>query len=248
MRPNRDVIKAGLLCALGLLGAPTRAEAAGNPVRGEHYFQACAACHSLAPNHNMTGPSLAGVISRKAGTLASFQRYSQALKSSDVVWDEKTLDAWLTNPSGFIPGSTMTFQGIGQAAIRADLIAYLNKAMTSAPQEQGPAAGAPGDEDLKKLSPEDKVLSITYCPDTYSVTTADGRTQLFWERNLRFKTDSSVIGPEKRRSCNSWRWHAGRSGFRHLQQARRDRPIHQAKMLRSDRTCTSKRYRDGGTP
>ena len=197
MRANRDVIQAGLLCALDLLGASTRAEAAGNPVRGEHYFQACAACHSLAPNHNMTGPSLAGVISRKAGTLASFQRYSQALKSSDVVWDEKTLDAWLTNPSGFIPGSTMTFQGIGQAAIRADLIAYLNGAMTLAPQEQGLAAGAPGDEDLKKLGPESKVRSITYCPDTYSVTTADGQTKLFWERNLRFKTDSSVIGPEK---------------------------------------------------
>ena len=39
--------------------------------------------------------------------------------------------------------------------------------------------------------------SITYCPDTYQVTTADGQTKLFWERNLRFKTDSSVIGPEK---------------------------------------------------
>jgi cytochrome c len=91
----------------------------------------------------------------------------------------------------------MTFQGIGQAAIRADLIAYLNKAMTSPPQEQGAGVGAPGDEDLKKLGPEYKVQSITYCPDTYRVTTADGQTKLFWERNLRFKTDSSVIGPEK---------------------------------------------------
>ena len=197
MRANRDVTKAALLCAIGLLVARTRAEAAGDPVKGEHFFQACAACHSLTPNHNMTGPSLAGVIGRKAGTLASFQRYSQALRSSALIWDEKTLDAWLTSPSGFIPGSTMTFQGIGQAAIRADLVAYLNKAMTSPPQEQGPAAGAPGDEDLKKLGPESKVLAITYCPDTYQVTTADGRTQLFWERNLRFKTDSSVIGPEK---------------------------------------------------
>ena len=69
--------------------------------------------------------------------------------------------------------------------------------MTSAPQEQGPTAGAPGDEDLKKLGPESKVQSITYCPDTYRVTTADGETKLFWERNLRFKTDFSVIGPEK---------------------------------------------------
>jgi cytochrome c len=196
MRLNRDVVKAGLLCAFGLLGAPTRAEA-GDPVKGEQYFRACGACHSLAPNHNMTGPSLAGVIGRKAGTLASFQRYSEALKSSSVVWDEKTLDAWLTNPSGFISGSTMAFRGIDQAAIRADLIAYLNKATTSPLKERGSGAGAPGDEDLKKLGPESKVRSITYCPDTYRVMTEDGQTKLFWERNLRFKTDSSVIGPEK---------------------------------------------------
>jgi cytochrome c len=50
---------------------------------------------------------------------------------------------------------------------------------------------------LKKLDPENKVQSITYCPDTYWVTTADGQTHAFWERNLRFKTDSSAIGPEK---------------------------------------------------
>ena len=55
----------------------------------------------------------------------------------------------------------------------------------------------PGDPDLKNLQPENKVLSITYCPDTYRVTTADGQTQGFWERNLRFKTDSSAIGPDK---------------------------------------------------
>ena len=103
MRPNRDVVKAGLLYTLGIFGAPTRAEAAGDPVKGEHFFQACAACHSLTPNHNMTGPSLAGVIGRKAGTLASFQRYSPGLRSSAVVWDEKTLDAWLTNPMASSP-------------------------------------------------------------------------------------------------------------------------------------------------
>jgi cytochrome c len=185
------------LCALALFVAPTRAAEVGDPVRGEHYFQACGACHSLAPNHNMTGPSLAGVIGRKAGTLASFQRYSPALQSSEVVWDDRTLDAWLTKPAGFIPGSRMNFRGIDQAGIRADVIAYLKQAMTSNQKEASPRAGVPGDTDLKKLDPENKVQSITYCPDTYRLTTADGQTKLFWERNLRFKTDSSVIGPEK---------------------------------------------------
>lgn len=183
--------------ALTLLFAPAGVAEAGDPARGEQDFRACAACHSLVPNHNMTGPSLAGVVGRKAGTLASFQRYSPALKSSDVVWSEQTLDAWLTKPSSFIPGSRMLFEGIDKAQIRADLIAYLKQATASSQAQHGPAVGSPGDTDLKKLDPENKVQSITYCPDTYRVTTADGQTQEFWERNLRFKTDSSAIGPDK---------------------------------------------------
>jgi cytochrome c len=50
---------------------------------------------------------------------------------------------------------------------------------------------------LKKLDPEDRVQSITYCKDTYVVATADGKTRKFWERNLRLKTDSGKDGPEK---------------------------------------------------
>ena len=51
---------------------------------------------------------------------------------------------------------------------------------------------------LKKLDPADRVQAITYCKDTYSVTTANGQTRKFWERNLRLKTDASVDGPEKK--------------------------------------------------
>jgi cytochrome c len=51
--------------------------------------------------------------------------------------------------------------------------------------------------DLKKLDPGDSVTAIVYCRDTYRVTTGDGETHEFWERNLRFKTDSSSDGPEK---------------------------------------------------
>jgi cytochrome c len=192
------MIKRGLVVlALALTSAAAKEAETGNPGRGEEYFRACASCHSLTPNHNMTGPSLAGVIGRKAGTLASFQRYSEALKSSDVTWDDRTLDAWLEKPDTFIPGSRMTFAGIRQAQIRADIVAYLKQAMTSSRAQAGPSVGVPGDPDLKKLDPENKVVSITYCPDTYRVTTADGQTQDFWERNLRLKTDSSAIGPDK---------------------------------------------------
>src|SRR5262249_30660311 len=72
-------------------------------------FRACAACHSLEANRNMTGPSLAGVWNRKAGGLASFTRYSDAMKLSGITWDEQSLDGYLKNPAEFMPGNHMTF-------------------------------------------------------------------------------------------------------------------------------------------
>ena len=76
--------------------------AEGNPARGERVFGACTACHSLRPNQNMTGPSLADLWNRKAGRLP-FDRYSDALKSSGVVWNDKTLDQWITDPQQVVP-------------------------------------------------------------------------------------------------------------------------------------------------
>src|SRR3954466_13700234 len=78
---------------------------------GARAFRSCAACHSL-DNRNMTGPSLANIWNREAGSLSSFSRYSEAMKSSHVIWNEKTLDGYLEDPAQFIPGNHMTFQGI----------------------------------------------------------------------------------------------------------------------------------------
>ena len=66
----------------------------GNTTRGEWMYRACVACHSLEPNRNMTGPSLAEIWNRKAGSLASFPRYSSALRSSGIIWTDDTLDEW----------------------------------------------------------------------------------------------------------------------------------------------------------
>ena len=63
----------------------------GNSARGQSVFGACAACHSLQPDKNMTGPSLSEVWDRKAGSVASFSRYSSALKSANIEWNDKTL-------------------------------------------------------------------------------------------------------------------------------------------------------------
>src|SRR6266568_395338 len=70
----------------------------GEATRGQGDFRACAPCHSLEPDRNMTGPSLACLWGRKAGSLPSFERYSDALKSSGIIWDDPSLDGWLTDP------------------------------------------------------------------------------------------------------------------------------------------------------
>ncbi|MEW5707487.1 MAG: cytochrome c family protein [Pseudomonadota bacterium] len=189
--------------SLALLGTavPADADAAGDPARGAQAFRACAACHSIEPGQHLTGPSLADVFGRKAATVEGFQRYSKALKDSGVVWDEKTLDVWLQDPAKLIPGNLMTFRGIPDARVRADLIAYLKAASegkaASAPTGRGGMMQAPRLADLKKADPESLVKEIRYCRDTYHVTTADGETFPFWEFNLRFKTDSSDRGPRK---------------------------------------------------
>src|SRR5262245_24861929 len=67
----------------------------GDATRGERMYRACVACHSLEPNRNMTGPSLAEIWNRKAGSLPSFPRYSPALKSAGIIWTDDTLDEWI---------------------------------------------------------------------------------------------------------------------------------------------------------
>ena len=174
--------------------------------RGERDFRACLACHSLETDRNMTGPSLAGLWGRRAGSLQSFERYSDALKSSGIIWDDRTLDAWLTDPARMVPGNEMPFEGIKDGHARADLLAFLEEATKPGAQLQrsaqntggmgGMMGGGGRDLNLKSLEPSMQVKAISYCHDAYRVTTADGRTRAFWERNLRLKTDSGKDGPE----------------------------------------------------
>src|SRR6266481_5957683 len=99
----------------------------GDALRGQQDFRACAPCHSLEPDRNMTGPSLAGLWGRKAGSLPSFERYSDALKSSGIIWDDRSLDGWLTDPDRMVPDNEMPFNGIKDARDRADLLAFLKE-------------------------------------------------------------------------------------------------------------------------
>ncbi len=114
-----------LALAVSLTAMPQNfSHADGDARLGAQAFQACAACHSLIAGRHMTGPSLANIWDKQAGTVAGFPRYSQALKSSGIVWNFESLDAWLTNPRAFIPMSRMTFP-VDDANTRANLIAFL---------------------------------------------------------------------------------------------------------------------------
>ena len=113
---------AGALAALAFLPA---AQAAGDAARGEQlYVSRCGACHSL--DENRAGPAHRGVFGRKAGMAKGFD-YSPALKKSGIVWNEKTIDRWLTDPEKLVRGQKMGFT-VPDAKDRADVIAYLKKA------------------------------------------------------------------------------------------------------------------------
>ena len=110
-----------IVVAAGMLASAICAHAA-DPQRGKSLYESqCSACHSLKTHG--AGPAHEGLIGRKAGSAPGFN-YSEALKDSTIVWNEGTLDKWLSGPDAFIPGQKM-WLSISDAAQRADIIAYL---------------------------------------------------------------------------------------------------------------------------
>lgn len=112
----------GAVLAFTLVSAPQ--VRAADPDKGKVVFEQCAACHSLGEPGDYDGPTLKGVIGRKAGSLDDY-RYSAAMKRSDVTWDATTIDKYVADPQAFIPGNRMAFAGITEKEQREDLIAYL---------------------------------------------------------------------------------------------------------------------------
>lgn len=99
--------------------------AAADPAKGEKVFKKCSACHKLEDGANSTGPYLYGVVDRPIASVAGFG-YSGALTAmADTAWTPEELDAFLTKPSSYAKGTSMSFAGLKKQKDRVNLIAYL---------------------------------------------------------------------------------------------------------------------------
>jgi cytochrome c len=105
---------------------------------GERVFKQCASCHQVGVNaHGGFGPQLNGVFGRRAGSTADFA-YSDAMKTSGIVWDERSLAAFVRDPDKVVPGTKMRFWGIGDENQIAALLAYLRSFQQAGNTEQKP--------------------------------------------------------------------------------------------------------------
>lgn len=119
------------LAVLAVLAAPL-APARADAVRGERVYQRCFACHSVVPGEtNLPGPNLGCVLGRRAGTLPGFE-FSPALIAAGaargLTWTRATLDLFLVDPVGLVPGTTMGLPGLPSAEDRRDVMDYLERA------------------------------------------------------------------------------------------------------------------------
>ena len=126
------ILSAALLSSLAF-GARAAEEAApkGDVVAGAKVFNQCRQCHHIGPGAtNFYGPSLNGLIGRKAGTWPGYN-YSEANKTSGKVWDVPTLQSYLRQPQHDVPATYMTFKGLKSQTDIDNVIAYIAQFGTS---------------------------------------------------------------------------------------------------------------------
>ena len=119
---------AAAMTALALTGFAGAAMADGDAAEGEKVFKKCKACHQVGDGaSNKVGPMLNGIVGKAAGAVEGF-KYSDAMLAKGgegMVWDEATLDAFLTKPKDVVPGTKMSFAGLKKEDDRENVIAYL---------------------------------------------------------------------------------------------------------------------------
>ncbi|WP_428852257.1 c-type cytochrome [Imbroritus primus] len=127
MTPRAALRTAAWATTLVLLSTTSHAASGATPAdlqRGAAIYERCVACHAF--EYDRTGPRHCGLFGRRAGTVPGFQ-YSAAMRESNIVWNEKTLDVFLKSPMTAVPGTSMGYAGIADAGEREALIGYLKK-------------------------------------------------------------------------------------------------------------------------
>lgn len=116
-----------VFAVLVLLTSTSVSHADGDAAKGEKIYVKCKTCHDIDKGVNKVGPSLKGLVGRKAAAVPDF-KYSEAMiakGAEGVVWDEATLTAYLPDPKAFVPKTKMVFAGIKKPEDIRDLIAFL---------------------------------------------------------------------------------------------------------------------------
>jgi cytochrome c len=125
------MIKAIILVATCVGFSTEMAFAGGDVAQGEKVFQRCLPCHSISGNLNKVGPYLEGIVGRPVASAKGFS-YSNAMKAfaaAGAVWDEATLNTYLSGPSDLVKGTKMLAPPVRRDTERAALIAYLKSKM-----------------------------------------------------------------------------------------------------------------------
>lgn len=120
-------MKTSMLLAAALAISSSATFADRDAGRDGFYSAGCISCHAIGCNK--AGPKLSGLMGRRAGGVADFDGYTEAMKNSNVVWSEESLDKYLANPADFIPGNGMATSAgnLEDAKQRHDLIAFLKE-------------------------------------------------------------------------------------------------------------------------
>jgi cytochrome c len=125
MRIGQACLGLAFTIMLGFMPQAMAETPPGDPEAGRAIFnRQCMVCHAVQAGQNKVGPSLAGVFDRPAGEAPKFN-YSPAMKEANKTWDAATLDSYLADPRGYIPGARMIYAGLKDNEQRANVIAYL---------------------------------------------------------------------------------------------------------------------------
>ena len=126
------------LCAASVVFiAASGALAAGDIAKGKRLAKKCTVCHTLNKGgKNKLGPNLFGIMGKPAASVKGY-KYSKAMASSRIIWDEVNFTEFLTRPKKFLKGTKMSYFGLKKASQRADLLAYFNTLTDVAPNQMG---------------------------------------------------------------------------------------------------------------